>query len=81
MAVSRRIAELSDLTGRGAIVAGGAGHLGTAAAAALLELGARVAIVDRDRDGCDRAVAGLGPGAVGVPCDLSDEGATRAAVR
>ncbi len=63
----RSLTELRDLSGRRALVAGGAGHLGRAVCEALAELGAEVAIVDlHDAD---------------VFADLADEAATREAVR
>ena len=76
----RALRELMDLTGRKALLTGGAGHLGRACAEALLELGASVAILDRDPDACRARAAEFGPQAVPLPCDLADEAATRAAV-
>jgi NAD(P)-dependent dehydrogenase (short-subunit alcohol dehydrogenase family) len=77
--------ELSDLSGRTALITGGAGHIGLAAAEALIELGAVVAICDLDAEHCERtaaALAGCGPGAArSLPCDLADEAALRDAVR
>lgn len=49
----RSIAELSDMTGRVALVTGGAGHVGRTMAAALVEQHCDVVLVDRD----DRALA------------------------
>jgi NAD(P)-dependent dehydrogenase (short-subunit alcohol dehydrogenase family) len=72
----RSIPELSDLSGRVALVTGGLGHVGHAAAGALEELGARVAVLDLERDDA--------PGSAGrdlYAADLRDEAATRAAVR
>lgn len=43
----RSIPDLFDLSGRAALVTGGAGHLGRAIGAALAECGARVALLDR----------------------------------
>jgi len=77
----RSIAEMSDLTGRTVVVTGGAGHIGRAAAAGLVERGATVAVVDLSSQECDLAVTEITEGrngsAFAVPCDLSDEGATR----
>lgn len=80
----RRVAELLDLSNRRALVTGGAGHLGAASAAALVELGARVVIADRGDDACHRTAAALSVdragAAVPVTCDLGDEASTRALV-
>lgn len=81
----RSFRELADLRGRGALVVGGAGHLGGAACEALAELGAMVAVADADLEGA-RARADeltdLGAEAVAaVRCDLADEASTRAALR
>lgn len=77
----RSIAELSSLDGRVAVVTGGAGHIGAAAAQGLVELGAIVAVVDLDPDRCAEVADRLsdqGPGsAIPVPVDLADEPATR----
>lgn len=77
----RSVAELTDLSGRTVVVTGGAGHIGRAAAAGLVEQGAQVAVVDLDPDACRDAVAELDRVADGsafsVPCDLADEHATR----
>ena len=81
----RSVADLMDLSGRAALVTGGAGHIGLSACETLLELGSNVALLDVDALGCQERVADLsrfGKGcAVAVPCDLRDEGASRAAVR
>ena len=77
----RTVHTLIDLSGRKALLAGGAGHIGRACAEALLELGAAVAILDRDPEACRTRAAELGPNASPLPCDLADEAATRAAVR
>lgn len=55
----RSIVELSDMTGRVALVTGGAGHLGRAMAAALVEHGSAVVLVDRNEQALADAVAGL----------------------
>lgn len=79
----RRVAELMSLKGRAALITGGAGHLGRAVGQALAELGAAVAVVDLEQAACDEAAAGLaaeyGVAALGLGCDLADEGATRQA--
>lgn len=62
----RTLRDLGDLTGRRALVAGGAGHLGRAVVEALTEAGAKVVVVDADGDG--------------VRADLADETAARRSV-
>jgi NAD(P)-dependent dehydrogenase (short-subunit alcohol dehydrogenase family) len=70
----RRISELSDMSGRRALVAGGAGHVGRAASKALSELGASVVVLD-----LDERLEAVSSDAT-IACDLVDEAATRAAV-
>jgi NAD(P)-dependent dehydrogenase (short-subunit alcohol dehydrogenase family) len=55
----KSVAELMDLCGRVAVVTGGAGHIGSAIAAALAECGAAVAIVDRPGAASEQVAAGL----------------------
>lgn len=80
----KTVAQLMDMRGRRVLITGGAGHLGLAVGEALLELGATVAVLDRDHDRtCARAqeLSRSHDGrALGVACDLMDEAATRAAV-
>jgi NAD(P)-dependent dehydrogenase (short-subunit alcohol dehydrogenase family) len=80
----RSVQSLSDLTGRRALVTGGAGHIGFAAAEALVELGARVALLDLERGTCDERAAQLSrqskSSAIGLACDLSNETETRMAI-
>ena len=74
-----------SLKGRNAIVTGGAGHIGFAAAQALAELGARVALLDVDaaasRASADKLNQARANSALPRVCDLADEQATRAAIR
>jgi NAD(P)-dependent dehydrogenase (short-subunit alcohol dehydrogenase family) len=72
-----RIADLMRLDGRVAVITGGAGHLGRAMAAALVELGAKVALVDRDPAATDAAAAVYGSGSAGFALDLTDDAAVR----
>jgi NAD(P)-dependent dehydrogenase (short-subunit alcohol dehydrogenase family) len=77
----RTVPALMDLSGRVALVTGGAGHVGLASAAALAELGAAVALSDRDAEACAAAVkrmaADCGGRAACVAADLADEAAVR----
>lgn len=61
------------IAGRRAIVAAGTAGLGLATAQALADEGVLVAVCGRNPDRLDAAVAALGPGAVGVVADLSEE--------
>lgn len=62
-----------DLSGRSAIVTGGAGGLGEATVRRLAELGVGVAIFDRARDRGEALAAELGRGAVAVGGDVNDD--------
>ena len=81
----RSLDRLMDLSGRTAMVTGGAGHISLAASQALMEMGARVAVLDLDEHACRQRVdelSGIKQGsAFAIPCDLKDEQATRQAVR
>lgn len=46
----RTIQQLADMTGRVALITGGAGHIGRAMASSLCEHGCKVILVDRDSD-------------------------------
>lgn len=52
MTASRTLQSLLDLSGRTALVTGGAGFLGSAMSAAFAELGANVVIASRDKEKC-----------------------------
>jgi len=73
-----------DLSGRNALLVGGAGHIGLAVAETLIELGANVAVLDMDQAACENRVAALSSirkdSAFPVLCDLRDEDAQRNAV-
>lgn len=81
----RSLKQLMDLSGRRALVTGGAGHIGLAVEEALVELGATVAVLDLDESGCEKRVEALSRiragSAVAVPCDLRDESAARRSVQ
>jgi NAD(P)-dependent dehydrogenase (short-subunit alcohol dehydrogenase family) len=79
----KTIRELMDLSGRAALITGGAGHIGRACGEALAEAGAAVAVLDLDQGACERTAADL-TGRFGVPAmalglDLADEAALVAA--
>lgn len=67
-----------DLNGISAIVTGGASGLGGATARALAAGGARVAIIDVNRDAAEVAAAAIG--GLALACDVADEAAGAAAV-
>jgi NAD(P)-dependent dehydrogenase (short-subunit alcohol dehydrogenase family) len=66
-----------DLTGRSAVITGGASGIGKAVAARLAADGARVTIWDRDGEAARTVAAGLAPvaqgGHVGMAVDVTDE--------
>jgi NAD(P)-dependent dehydrogenase (short-subunit alcohol dehydrogenase family) len=67
------------------LVTGGAGHLGRTMSETLVELGARVAVMDVDAASCKKAADQLrkqrAESAVEIPCDLTQEASTREGVR
>lgn len=66
-----------DVTGVAAVVTGGASGLGRATAVALIEAGAKVALLDRNADLAQKTAKEIG--AVAVACDVtSDESAAAA---
>ncbi|GAA3717899.1 SDR family oxidoreductase [Terrabacter ginsenosidimutans] len=66
-------APTTSLTGRTAVVTGGAGPLGRVLADALATAGARVVVVDLDEAACEAAVSTLpGPGHMPIGADLLD---------
>ncbi|SEO86547.1 SDR family NAD(P)-dependent oxidoreductase [Trujillonella endophytica] len=69
-----------DLTGRSAIVTGGAGGLGGATARHLHSLGVGVAVFDRHGDGAHALAGELGDGAVAVAGDVTDDSDVRGAI-
>jgi len=68
-----------DLSGRHAVVTGGAGGLGRGIARTLIEAGASVALWDRDAEALAGALAELGPRASRCPLDICDADAVAAA--
>lgn len=68
------------LTSSVAIVTGAASGIGAACARALHAEGARVGLLDRDREAGEALAARLGAGALFVEADVTDEDALRAAI-
>lgn len=73
----RPLSALTDMTGRRAVIAGGAGHIGRAAAEAFAELGAAVVLLDLEAERTAAAAAAVaerfGGEATGLAVDLEDE--------
>ena len=72
-----RAMKLFDLTGRTAVVTGGAGSLGTAVSRGLAAAGAQVAVVDLQQQNADRVrdeITRAGGRAAGIACDSTNEG-------
>ena len=69
------------LTGKTAVISGAASPRGIGLATARLfaQHGARVAILDLDGAGAERAAAELGDGHVGLACDVADRASCEAA--
>lgn len=61
-----------DLTGKVALVTGGAAGIGEASVRELHSLGATVAVADLDLDGATNLQAELGERAIAVPVDVAD---------
>ncbi|WP_337996597.1 SDR family oxidoreductase [Oleispirillum naphthae] len=78
----RKLSELLDLSGRVALVTGGAGHIGLAICEALAEQGCALAVLDRavPETLCADLAGRFGARAEAVVVDLADEAAARGAV-
>src|SRR4051795_6362917 len=61
-----------QLSGKTAVVTGGARGIGRAITEALIAKGVRVAIGDVDRESAERTAAELGDAVVGLPLDVTD---------
>ena len=81
----RTLSQLMDLSNRKVLVTGGAGGIGLAVGDALSEMGAIIALLDKDGDVCEeRAQRFSDSGArqvIPMECDLLNETKTRQAVR
>jgi NAD(P)-dependent dehydrogenase (short-subunit alcohol dehydrogenase family) len=64
-----------DVTGKVALVTGGARGIGLETARALHTRGARVALVDLDQKETEAAAASIGDGVIALATDVTDEGA------
>lgn len=77
----KTLQELMNLRGRTALITGGAGHIGSAMASALAELGCRIAVVDLHLAAAQTiadALAGQhGIQTAAFAADMADEGAVR----
>ena len=71
---------MTDLAGKVALVTGGAGGIGRAAAEALYRAGAAVAIADLDEPGAAEAARSLGERALGLYVDVASAEAVQAMV-
>jgi NAD(P)-dependent dehydrogenase (short-subunit alcohol dehydrogenase family) len=69
-----------DVSGKGAIVTGGASGLGAATVRRLVRAGARVIIADRAKEAGEALARELGPAALFMAADVTDEAQMQAAV-
>lgn len=69
------------LRNKAAFIAGGTSGINLGIAQRLAELGARVAVVGRNFDKAQSAAATLGPGALGLSCDVRDYPSVEATLR
>jgi NAD(P)-dependent dehydrogenase (short-subunit alcohol dehydrogenase family) len=69
------------LSGRAALITGGASGIGAAISAAFARKGARVGIADVSEDAAGAQAAHIGAGATAIGCDVTDESSVDNAVR
>lgn len=78
----RDVADLMSLSGRTALLTGGAGHIGCVAADALAELGADIVLLDLDQVALDAVATDIasqrGVRCLTLACDLASASATQA---
>jgi rhamnulose-1-phosphate aldolase/alcohol dehydrogenase len=67
------------LARRVALITGGAGGIGRGTAEAMAAQGAAVVVLDRDASAAQSVATGIGAGALGVGCDVTDARAVRRA--
>lgn len=80
METSQSVADHTRAPLRTALVGGGAGGIGSAVAAALLETGHRVVLAGRTKSTLAETASGLGDHADYIACDLADHSAAAGAV-
>ncbi|MER6628053.1 SDR family NAD(P)-dependent oxidoreductase [Streptomyces sp. NPDC000987] len=73
------MSAIADLTGRTALVTGGASGIGRAIAEAFVAAGARVVVLDHDAEAAERTAQSIGA-AAGVAADVTDEQMVQCAV-
>ena len=71
---------MRGLQGKTAIVTGGAGGIGSAICKRLAEEGLKVGVFDLRGEAAAKVAAGIGGGAVGQACDITDHAGVAAAV-
>jgi NAD(P)-dependent dehydrogenase (short-subunit alcohol dehydrogenase family) len=79
----KHLEELQNLTGKTALVTGGAGYLGKAICESLAELGANVIVASRNMDKCiafaQQLVEKFATNCIGIECDITDESSLESA--
>jgi NAD(P)-dependent dehydrogenase (short-subunit alcohol dehydrogenase family) len=79
-AIGQPYCDVMDLTGRSAIVTGGAGGLGAATVRRLVDIDVGVAIFDRDGERAGTLASELGASTVAVGGDVNDDADVGAAI-